>query len=414
VVPATQAPLSNVTALAVDSNGNLYFAENSRLRGIDARGMLITVAGNGSATPKAGAAANAVRFGATPEGLAFSPAGRLTFTDPYMRVVRALSADQSVLANVAGRELTAPMGDGGPASAARLYGPQAAALASDGSLYFADTNNNRVRWVAPDGAISTVAGTGEPGYAGDGGLAAAATLRGPAGIAIDAGGNIFVSDTGNLCVRRIAPDGRITTVAANLSSPRGLAVDTGGNLYVAEGTGNRVRRLAPGGMLSTFAGSGQAGYAGDGGPAASASLRSPVAVATDAAGNVYVSDTGNYRIRRVAPDGTISTFAGNGIAESDSIYALNRSMGDVYGLAVDAAGNLWFADTTRSLAGCVLPDGTVAIVAGGAGSGFSGDTGAAWNAQLNAPYGLAAGPNGKVYMLDSGNNRIRLLEPMAP
>jgi M6 family metalloprotease-like protein len=399
-VLATQAALGTVASIAVNNGGQVYFADSGRIRTIDAGGMLVTVAGN------------AVAFSTTPAGLAFSPAGQLAFTDPDSRVVREIvPGDQPLLSNLAGRELSAPMGDGGPATAARLYRPQAVALAPDGSLYLTDTNNHRVRRVTTNGSISTVAGTGVPGSSGDGSPATAATLRAPTGIAVDSIGNVFVSDSGNSRIRKIAPDGTITTVAANLLSPQGLAVH-GSDLYIAEFVAQRVRKLTPGGMLSTVAGTGQATFTGDGGQATAAALRGPTALAFDASGNLYISDTGNYRIRRVAPDGTISTVAGNGIALSDSIFAANRSMGNIYGLAVDVVGNLWFADTARSLVGRVSPEGTVTIEAGGVAAGFSGDGAAAWAAQLNTPAGLTADANGRVMVVDSGNHRVRVLTPV--
>jgi M6 family metalloprotease-like protein len=411
-IAGAQSALSGLTAIAVDAQGAVWFTANNRVYTLDARGTLFTAAGGGSTQAAAGVAATSASFFGVPNGLAFSPGGQLAIADTIANVVWAIRG--GALAAVAGRQLPTSAEDGGPATAARIFMPWGAAAAPDGSLYIPDSSDNVVRRVSPDGIISTVAGTGWPGSSGDGGPATAAKVRPGSGIAVDSAGNIFVTDLAGARVRKITNDGKISTVAGTetgFTDFRGIAVDLTGNLYIAEPSSNRVRVVSLLGTVSIFAGTGRAGFAGDGGPARSATLSSPTSVGTDTFGNVYIVDSGNFRIRKVGPDGIITTIAGDGLSNIDSTLALNRSMNLVDGLAVDADGAVWFADFGRSLIGRILPDGTVTTVAGGTGAGFSGDDGPGWNARLDMPHAVAVSPDGRVYVVDTWNNRVRVLEP---
>jgi hypothetical protein len=218
-------------------------------------------------------------------------------------------------------------GDGGDSTKATLQEPTFLLLGRDG-LYVADRDNNRVRRIDAHGTISTVAGTGAVGFVGDGGPAIAATLDNPAGMAMDAAGNLYIADSNNNRIRRVDPKGRITTIAgtgasgsggdggpaaaATMADPEGLAIGPDGSLYVGEAEGNRIRRIDAHGTISTFAGTGAVGYAGDGGPASAATLAvagSEVGIAMDHRGNLYIPDLGNHCIRKVDPAGIITTFA---------------------------------------------------------------------------------------------------------
>ena len=223
-----------------------------------------------------------------------------------------------------------PLGDGGAATAAALMNPGGVAVDAAGTLYIADTDNNRIRKVTTAGVITTVAGNGLAGAGGDGGQAVFASLHSPHGVAVDAAGNLYIADTDNNRIRKVTPAGIITTVAgtgisghsgdggpataARLNYPVGVAVDAAGNLYIADTGNSRIRKVTPAGVITTLAGTGIGGYSGDGGPATAAQLKYPFGVAVDAAGNLYIADSGNNSIRKVTPAGIITTVAGNGTA----------------------------------------------------------------------------------------------------
>src|SRR5438093_6773847 len=210
------------------------------------------------------------------------------------------------------------------ATSARLAGPFDVAL-NEASLFIANTQNNRIRKVASDGNITTVAGNGTSGFSGDGGPATSARLAGPSGVAVDGSGNLFIADFGNSRIRKVTPAGIISTVAgggtgfgdggpatsAALSSPYGVAVDGSGNLFIVDLSNYRIRRVTPGGIITTVAGNGSSFFSGDGGLATSAGLK-PFGVAVDTTGNLFIADFDNYRIRKVTPNGVITTIDGNG------------------------------------------------------------------------------------------------------
>ncbi|HYB61284.1 MAG TPA: NHL repeat-containing protein [Methylomirabilota bacterium] len=242
-------------------------------------------------------------------------------------------APDGTVSTVAGNGTAGYSGDGGPATRAQLKFPQGLALDSAGNLYIADSSNHRVRRVALDGTISTVAGNGTPGYSGDGGPATDAQLNAPIGIAVDAANNLYIADYGNERVRKVGSDGIISTVAGKglgdghcqtppadggpatsgqLCGLGTVAVDMKGNVYISDSGNQRVRKVSHG-VISTVAGNGTAGYSGDGGPAVRAQLNFPDGIAVDSLGNLYIADSANMRIRKVAPDGIISTVAGNGV-----------------------------------------------------------------------------------------------------
>jgi uncharacterized protein (TIGR03437 family) len=285
---------------------------------------------------------------------------------------------------------------------------------ASGNVYIADTANNTVRRVAANGTITTFAGTGTAGFAGDGSAAASAQLSGPQGLALDSAGNLYIADTLNQRVRKVT-GGTITTVAGgnnDLNLPFGVAVDTSGNLYIAEFGANRVRKLA-GGTLTTIAGTGVAGYSGDGGAATSAMLNTPQGVAVDPAGNVYIADTGNHRVR-VVTGTTIRTAAGNGIAgyDRDGVAAASTPIGNPMGIAVDSSGSLYIADGSARIRK-VFPNGLIETIGGSGVAGYTGDGGPAAGAMLNLPASVAVSNNGNVYVADANNNAVRVLQPVA-
>jgi uncharacterized protein (TIGR03437 family) len=337
----------------------------------------------------------------------------------------AQPAAAPVIVTVAGTGEAAYGGDGGPATSAALNRPFAAAVDGAGNLYVCDLQNSRVRMITPGGVIRTVAGTGVEGFGGDGGPAVNAQLTRPEDLAIDAAGNLYIADTVNHRIRKVTPAGLISTVAgsgiggysgdagpatgAQLNSPIGVAVDTVGNLYISDYGNHRIRRLSQGGAITTVAGTGVQGFGGDGGPATAAQLDRPVGVAVDTAGNLYISDYGNHRIRRVRLDGVITTVAGSGVEGfgGDLGPAPAAQLDRPTGITVDRAGNLYIADSWNDSIRKVTPAGVISTVAGRNWSGFSGDGGAATLARLYWPNGVALDASGSLYIAETGNHRIR-------
>ncbi|MEX0730375.1 MAG: SMP-30/gluconolactonase/LRE family protein, partial [Aquisalimonadaceae bacterium] len=330
-----------------------------------------------------------------------------------------------VIHTVAGTGNRGYSGDGGPATAARLAMPADVAVDAAGHLYIADSWNHRIRRVSPDGVITTLAGTGNGGYAGDGGPATAAQLRHPDGVAVDAAGHLYIADFGNHRIRRVSPDGVITTVAgtgiggysgdggpaaaARLYYPSGVAIDAAGYLYIADEGNYRIRRVSPDGVITTVAGNGNWGQSGDGGPATEAPLVGAGSVTVDAAGHLYIADSWNHRIRRVGPDGMITTVAGTGNAgfSGDDGPAAAAQLNNPAGVAVDAAGYLYIADVGNGRIRRVSPDGVITTVAGTDNTGFAGDGGPATAAWFSWPRRIAVDAAGHLYIADGSNERIR-------
>jgi sugar lactone lactonase YvrE len=302
------------------------------------------------------------------------------------------------------------------------------ALDARGNVYIADTYNYRVRKVNARGKITTVAGNGAYGYSGDGGPATRAKLQFVVGVALDQKGNLYIADPAdegaNTRIRRVAPDGTITTFAgtasrgfagdggpatkAQLSSPSGVAVDGRGDVYIADGGNFRVREVTPNGTISTVAGNGKSGFSGDGGRATAAGVN-PIAVAVDANGNLYISDYANNRVRKVDTAGIIATVAGNGRPgfSGDGGRATSARLNDPRGLAVDSHGNLYIADSRNNRVRKVTPAGKITTVAGKSRAPFTDDYGPATSARLQTPTGVAVDAQGNLYIADVRNNRVR-------
>ena len=431
--PAVEARLDFPRGVAVDGAGNLYVAdsENNRVRRVDTTGTITTIAGKGLSAFSGdnGPAVDAHLW--RPTGLAVDGASNLYIADSWNDRIRRVDP-LGTITTIAGKGLAAFSGDNGPAVAAQLNLPRGLAVDSSGNLYIADSRNHRIRRVDPSGTITTIAGTGEDGFSGDGGPAVAATLTFPQDIAVDAAGNLYVADTWNNRIRKVDPSGTITTiagrgvqgfsgdngpaVAAQLYLPLGVALDPLGNLYVADTWNNRIRRVDPSGAISTIAGTGESGFSGDNGPAVAARLRLPYGITVDTAGNLYVADSRNERIRRVDPSGTISTIAGTGEPgfSGDNGPAAAAQLRRPQAVAVDGAGNLYIADLFNFRIRRVDTTGTITTIAGTGESGFSGDGGPAIAAQLDRPSGVAVDAAGNLYIADWGNHRIRILTPPTP
>ena len=331
----------------------------------------------------------------------------------------------NIISTVAGNGARTYAGDGGAAINASLYYPGGVALDASGNLCIADTSNQRIRKVDTNGNITTVAGGGS---GGDGGTATNASLQSPYGIAFDAAGNLYIADSSYNRIRKVGTNGIITTVAGNgratyagdgglatnasLNGPRGVALDAAGGLYIADYANNRIRKVDTNGIIRTVAGSGggvYGGYSGDGGPATYALLGNPFGLAVDFAGNLYIGDFLNDRIRKVDTNGIITTVAGNGGMgfAGDGGTATNAELYAPRGVALDACGDLYIADCNNCRIRKMDANGFISTVAGTGAFTYSGDGGTPTNASLYEPYGVALDALGNLYIADTYNERIR-------
>lgn len=343
----------------------------------------------------------------------------------YQWQMNGTNLPNNIISTFAGTYVSGFSGDGGAATNARLTNPSGVAVDSYGNVLFADTGNSRIRRVDTNGIITTVAGTNAAGFAGDGGFANLAKLNGPYGVALDAGGNYFIADAGNSRIRKVDTNGIITTVAGNgtagyggdgaaatnapINAPHGVAVDGVGNLFIADTSNNRIRMVDTNGNITTLAGTNSAGGTGDGGPATNAMLNSPQGVAVDGAGNIFIADCNNRRIRRINATGIITTFAGTNVSgfSGDGGPATNARLTLPAGVAVDSYGYVFIADSVNNRIRQVDPNGIITTVAGNGSTSFSGDGGAATNAGLGPAFGMATEPDGSLLIAATTQFRIR-------
>jgi sugar lactone lactonase YvrE len=419
---ATSAAISGVASLFFDSAGDLWFADenNHRVRRINmSSGIVSTLAGSGPSAPSSGGFAGdggpavAARLN-RPNSMAINAAGHLYISDSYNSLVRRVDSGTQVITSVVGGSLS--YGDGLHATEALLISADDVVADRYGNLFICDTDHHRVRRVdAVSGRISTVAGVGTAGYSGDGGLATLAMLNLPIGLSIDADGNLFIADTNNQRLRRVdATTGVMTTLAgtgtagysgdggqatlAQITDPLDVAWDPAGFVLICES--RRLRRVnLASGIISTVTGAGSPGFSGDGGPASAAETGMLTSVCLDASRNIFISDSGNYRVRRIdAVSDIIDTVAGNG------------SGGDLnspQGISVDRSGKLFVCDFLHYQIKTAMPGSTaLTVVAGTGNTGISGDGGPALSADIY-PFGVAVLRNGD--FLISGPDRVRLV-----
>ena len=406
-VPALGARLRGPAGLAFDREGRLLVAERlgRRVLRLDLSTGLIQTLTDGE-----GALVQ-------PVALAVDEQGRIFVADAGDHRILSIDAATGAISAVAGDGFPGFFGDGGPAASARLSSPDGLAVAR-GALFVADRGNHRVRRIdLRSGRIGTWAGSGREGDSGDSGLAAAAQLRDPAAVALAADGSVLIADRGNHRLLRVR-DGRLTTLAGGagdgvLSLPSALVAAADGSVYVADTGHRKVRRIDGGGALTTVAGDGGSGYCGDGLAGTAARVAWAAGVAVDPAGNVFYADLELHRVRRVdAVSGIVTTVAGDGRAgyDGDGGPATSAALNAPHGIALDAAGQLYLADSDNHRIRRVRRDGVIETVAGAGIRGFSGDGGPATRARLDDPQGIAFDPAGRLLIADHRNQRVRRVD----
>jgi trimeric autotransporter adhesin len=434
--PAINAEMNQIFGISVNGT-TVTFTDyyNQRVRQFTVGGNINTIVGNGSACSgtcgEGGLALNAQVY--YPVGIASTSAGTFYLANNSNYVIDSFTVGGN-LNLFAGNHsyVNETLITGAPANGVILYYPFQLADDASGNVYIADSQNHMVREdVKSTNLVNFFAGNGTYGYLGDGGLATSAELTNPYGVAKDSNGNVYIADTNNCLVRKVNTAGVISTVAglviggtsprcgftgdggpatsAELYYPYGLAVDSKNNLYIADNSNNAIRKVTTAGIISTIAGiGGQAGYSGDGGPATNAVLSGPQAVAVDAAGNVFIADYGNCRIREVnALTGLINTVAGSGYCGfTGDGPAVNEGLGYPQGLTVDANENLFIADYNQRVR-WVNPVGMMTTIAGNGLAGFQGDGGPAISAEIYEPIGVALDPSGNLVVSDYNNLRVR-------
>lgn len=432
---AQQAQFASITALAMDTYGQLYIATaDNRVRRVAPDGIIQTIAGTGQAAHSGDGGAATQAAVNNPVGLAVDGAGNLYIAESGSRI-RRVSTD-GIITTVAGSGAYGFSAERAVATTAPLGILNALAAAPDGTVYFVEQSQNlivapfiRVRKLTQDGKLVTVTGGHGVGYSNNGVLASDAQVGQITGLAIDARGNLFLADMRQHRIQKVDLTGSLTTIAgverfagdsrnagsAVMNLPTGLVTDTAGNVYVGESWGLRIRKIDAGGSgaISTFAGNGLFGDYGDGLPATGASFAWLNQMVFLSDGSLLVADFTNNRVRRIDISGMITTFAGNGQpgGAGDGGPAVNAQMTNPFGIAVDPSGNVYISETFGHRIRMVAPDGKITTIAGSGKPGYSGDGGAAREAQLAAPRSLAFDSQGNLYVADANNFRIRRISP---
>jgi sugar lactone lactonase YvrE len=404
--PATAAKIGNPKALAF-RGGKLYIsnAGRSRIRTVKlSTGIITTYAGSFPGYDGDGKPLLSSSF-FSPGGLLFDSAGNLLVVDSLNQRVRKASGN--TMATIAGGFI----GDGGAAKSAALVEPEAIAFDKNGNYYIADAAGNRIREVSTNGRISTIAGTGVSGYSGDGGQAKAAQLWYPLGVALDSSGNIYIADDFNGLIRKVDKSGIISTFATNqnFSGLGVMAVDSSDNLYVVDQIACVIWQITPSAVVNAVAGVAfTCGFSGDGGPATQAELNTPVGVAVDKLGNIFVADSGNNRVREFQVGGSINTIAGNGTCgfTGDGGPATSAEMCFPAAVAVASSGTLYIADELN-LRIRKVASGKISTYAGTGVPGYNGDDLPALNANLDDPVAVALNSTGTLYLVDDLTMRVR-------
>ena len=402
---SSTAKLWEPVGLCVADNGTIFVAENynRRIRMISPSGFVTTIAGNGNIGSLNGAAVNATFF--APYDVSLASDGTLYIADSGNQLIRKLSPNGIVSTTTGGNSFSTS---------------RSIAVAPNGTIYVSEVNNNRIRTLSPSGSVSTVAG-GVASTATDG-QGSAARFNYPRGMSIAPNGTIYLADSSNHQIRSISPNGQVRTVAGSTSfgssdgqgtaarfySPYDVAVSPNGTIYVAEYSGHRIRAISPFGYVTTVAGTGTNGFAD--GPGATAQFSYPGGIVVSPNGTLFVVEVTGNRIRTISPDGIVSLFAGSNtsaLGTTDGQGAAAR-FGNPYGITLSANGTLYVAEAYNQRIRAISPNGMVTTIAGGT-NGYADGQGT--SARFNYPYGIVSSPNGVLYVADTMNNCIRAISP---
>ena len=417
--------LNQPTGIAIDSSGIIYYSDSYRYKIYKyASGTSTLIAGTGTVgTFTNGVQATAANIG-VPYQLAIDSSNNIYFADQNANKICKFSVGGTI-STIAGTGTSGASASGTLATSALLNKPTGIVISPSNTIYYSDSSNNRVCKFTVGGNITVVAGTGTAGFSGDSGLATAATLNNPYGMVYDSSGNIYISDYNNSKIRKFTDGGNIITMvgvgqsvpagdglvatSAGLWSPYGIAFDSIGNIYIADCINCRIRKFtASTNIITTIAGGNGAGFSGDGGLATAAAMYKPQGIVIDSSNNIYFSDSANFRIRKFREGGNISTIAGTGVTGSTDGVAASSPIGAVFGIAIDSSNNIYICDQTNYKIRKFTEGGNISTIVG---TGVSGSTdGVAVSSPISGLYlGVAVDSSGNVYIADYGNFKIRMI-----
>jgi len=439
--PAYNASIAGPTGVAVDKEGNLFIADkyNNRVRMVDTNGLIRTVVGTGQRDYNGDSELARETNLHFPFALTVAPDGKLLVVDRSHYTIRRVDLQSGSVETIAGNGKKKFKGDGGPATGASIFFPHGIAVDSKDNVIFSDKAHFRIRRITPDGMIDTIAGNGMRGNLGDGGDALDTELYSVTSLILNDQDEIyFTNPSGFMSLIRKIDKNNIVHLLHTTSDKKffeelkksggfskssksdlvaisqftDIALDKEGNLIIPDSINHQIRKVTPDGIYTTIAGNGSSDFTGDGGPATKAAFAVPLAVALDDAGNIYVADSTNNRIRKIDTNGIVTTFAGNGEHKDtgDGGPAIDAGIRSMTDLAFSPSGELYIVEAGSHRIRKIKKDGTITTVAGTGYQGYYGDGGPGEKAMLKTPSGIAFDSKGNVYISDLGNNRIRKLD----